>query len=126
MLVLDSSGVSALAARSPRAVAQIRAFLRVGLWPAVVPTVAMVECLVGRADRDAATNRFLRTCNVAPVVSGARARRAAFLRSSVRRGSAVDAVVVATAEPHGTVYTGDADDLIALAAYSDDVRVERA
>ena len=126
MLVLDSGGVTALAARSPWAVAQIRAFLRVGLWPPVVPTVVMVECLAGRADQDAATNRFLKTCDVAPVLPGARARRAAFLRSSAQRGSALDAVVVATAEPHGTVYTGDADDLTALAAYADDIRVERA
>jgi hypothetical protein len=43
-------------------------------------------------------------------------RRAAHLHRLARRGSAVDAVVVATAEPGGPVYGGDVDDLRALAA----------
>ena len=126
MLVLDSGGVSALAERSTRAVAQIRAFIRAGLWPPVVPSVVLVECLVGRADKDTVTIRFLKACDVTPRLPEARARRAALLRSSARRGSAVDAVVVATAEPNGTVYTGDAEDLTALAAHAESVRVEPA
>ncbi|MDR1711115.1 MAG: hypothetical protein LBR58_04570 [Propionibacteriaceae bacterium] len=41
-----------------------------------------------------------------------------------RRGSAVDALVVALAEPDGTVLTSDAQDLEALAAYALSVKVE--
>jgi hypothetical protein len=54
------------------------------------------------------------------------ARRAAALRGLARRGSAVDAVVVATAEPGGTVLSGDVADLEALATHADGVTVERA
>jgi hypothetical protein len=52
------------------------------------------------------------------------ARRAAELRRKAGRGSAVDAVVVATAEPGGTVLTTDAGDLLALAQHADNVAVE--
>ena len=47
------------------------------------------------------------------------------LRNGSVRGSAVDAVVVASAEPGGVVLTGDVEDLGALASHSDAVRVER-
>ena len=124
MLVLDSGAVDALASRSTWSAARIRAFIRAGLWPPTVPAVVLVESLVGRPDRDANANRFLKTCDVAPVLPEPRARRAAELRAAARRGSAVDAIVVATAEPAGTVLTGDSGDLNALAAHSDGVRVE--
>jgi hypothetical protein len=126
VLVLDSGGVSRLAERSTRAVAIITVFKREGLWPPVVPSVVLVECLSGRPDRDARTNQFLKTCDVEVVLSEARARRAAQLRGAARRGSAVDAVVIAAAEPGGTVLGGDTNDLTALAAHSEGVRVERA
>jgi hypothetical protein len=42
-----------------------------------------------------------------------------------RRGSAVDAVVVAHAEPGGTVLSSDLRDLQALAAGAADVAVDR-
>jgi hypothetical protein len=126
VLVLDSGGVSRLAERSTRAAAIITVFKREGLWPPVVPSVVLVECLGGRPDRDARTNQFLKTCDVQVVLSEARARRAAQLRGLARRGSAVDAVVVATAEPGGTVYGGDVEDLGALAAHSVDVLIERS
>ncbi len=42
-----------------------------------------------------------------------------------RRGSAVDALVVALAEPGGTVLTSDPGDLVALAQYAHDVIVEK-
>jgi hypothetical protein len=126
MLVLDSGGVSRLAQRSTAAAALITALGREGLWPPLVPSVVLVQCLAGRPDKDAVTNRFLRTCQVEPILPEALARRAAHLRSRARRGSAVDAVVVASAEPGGTVYSGDVDDLEALAAHADDVSVERA
>jgi hypothetical protein len=126
MLVLDSGGVSRLAERSTRAAAIITALKREGLWPPLVPSIVLVECLTGRPDRDAGTNRFLKTCDVETNLPQGRARRAAHLRTLARRGSAVDAVVVASAEPDGTVYGGDVDDLRALAAHADHVAIERA
>jgi hypothetical protein len=125
-LVLDSGGVSKLAERSTRAAALIMAFKQNGLWPPLVPSVVLVECLFGRPDKDARTNQFLKTCDVEVLLSMASARRAAHLRQVARRGSAVDAVVVIAAEPGGTVYGGDVEDLRALASHADDVAVERA
>ena len=52
------------------------------------------------------------------------ARRAAELRRRARHGSAVDAVVVALAEPGGTVLTGDKADIKAIAAHAHHVTVE--
>ena len=45
---------------------------------------------------------------------------------SAGRGSAVNALVVAVAEPAGAVLTGDLADLRALAAHADDVIVLRS
>lgn len=104
--------------------AEIRGWQRRGLWPPVVPSVVLVECLTGSPARDANANRMLKSCDVVPELSESLARRAASLRTQAGRGSAVDAVVVAVAEPGGTVLTGDFDDLNALAAYADDVHVE--
>src|SRR6266404_4381853 len=72
--------------------------------------------LTGSSARDANTNRFLKTCNIAERLSQRVARRAAFLRTRARRGSAVDAIVVAMAEPGGTVLTSDASDLRSIAS----------
>ena len=96
-----------------------------GLWPPTVPSVVLVECLQGHAGRDANENRFLKTCDVASAVPEALARRAALLRRLAHRGSAVDALVVAFAEPDGTVLTSDPDDLEALAAHANGVSIER-
>jgi predicted nucleic acid-binding protein len=126
VLVLDSGGVSRLAERSSRAAAIITVFKREGLWPPVVPSLVLVECLSGRQDRDARTNQFLKTCDIDVVLSEERARRAAQLRSLARRGSAVDAVVVATAEPGGTVLTADLGDASALAERANGVLIERS
>lgn len=104
----------------------IAVFRRDGVWPPVIPSVVLVECLTGRQGSDALTNRFLKICDVLEDLPQARARRAAALRTLAGRGSAVDAIVVATAEPRGTVLTGDTDDLGALAAFADDVAVVRA
>jgi predicted nucleic acid-binding protein len=90
----------------------------------VVPTVVLTECLTGSSAKDASTNRLLKICDIQPVVSEQVARRAAHLRTQARRGSAVDALVVAVAEPGRTVLTGDAADLRALAGYARDVSVE--
>ncbi len=84
----------------------------------------LAESLTGSAHRDANTNRFLETCDLRSSVSERIARRAAELRTTARKGSAVDALVVAIAEPGGTVLTSDGDDLQALAANADAVTVE--
>ena len=124
MLVLDSGAVTRLAERSARAAALITALRAEGLWPPVVPSVAVIECLTGEGSRDAAHNRFLRTCHVADSVLVPLARRAAWLRARARTGSVVDALVTAVAEPGGTVLTGDLTDLRALAQHASDVIIE--
>jgi predicted nucleic acid-binding protein len=125
MLVLDSGGLSRLSQRNRRAVALIEALQAENLWPPVVPTVVLVESTTGAARTDTNINRVLKSCEVEPVVAEATARRAGRLRAQARRGSAVDALLVALAEPGGTVLTGDSDDLEALATYSDGVVIER-
>lgn len=124
MLVLDSGAVMRLAERSARAAAVIAALRAEGLWPPMVPTVVLIECLTGEGSRDAMPNRFLRTCDVAESVPVPLARRAAWLRARARTGSAVDALVTAVAEPGGTVLTGDLADLRALARHASDVTIE--
>jgi hypothetical protein len=62
-------------------------------------------------------------CDITSTVSETLARRAALLRRLARRGSAVDALVVACAEPGGTVITTDPGDLEALAAHAQDVDI---
>jgi hypothetical protein len=123
VLVLDSGGVSLLAEQTPRALATIVALRSAHEWPPTIPTVVLVECLRG-APSDANTNRLIKTCAVQPSVPVRLARRAAELRRRAGRGSAVDALVVATAEPGGTVLTTDALDLLALAEHADNVAVE--
>jgi hypothetical protein len=124
MLVLDSGGVSFLATRSRESVAVLAVLRRDGLWPALVPSVVLVECLTGHPGRDAATNRFLKICDIAEFAPHTLARRAAALRTHARRGSAVDALVVASAEPGGVVLTCDAGDLRALAEHATGVAIE--
>jgi hypothetical protein len=124
MLVLDSGAVTRLAERSAGAAALIAALRAEGLWPPVVPSMVLVECLTGEGSRDAAQHRFLRTCDVSDTVPVALARRAAWLRGRAHTGSAVDALVAAAAEPGGTVLTGDLGDLRALAAHASGVTIE--
>ncbi len=122
-LVLDSGAVSFLAGRNQRAAALLGALQREGLWPLVVPSPVLVECLQGDGARDAVANRLLKSCDVVTEIDEHLATRAAWLRSRAQRGSAVDALVVAAAEPGGSVLTGDAVDLSALAAHARDVLV---
>ena len=124
MLVLDSGAVSRLARRSRQNAATIGVLRRDGLWPPVVPSVVVVESITGRPGADANTNRLLKTCDIDTNVDETTARRAAQLRFLSRRGSAVDAIVVAVAEPDGRVLTGDPEDLEALARHADQVLVE--
>lgn len=125
MLILDSGGVTFLAKRNQDAVAAIRALVRDGQWPPQVPSVVLVESTTGRQSDDARVNRLLKTCDVVEHLPMALARRAGELRHLARRGSAVDAVVVASAEPGGVVLSGDVEDLGALASFADAVRIER-
>jgi len=124
VLILDSGGFSRLSARTKTAAALIRALNDEQLWPPVVPSMVLVESLHGDPRRDANAHRFLKTCLLDTQVTERTARRAAELRRRARTGSAVDALVVAIAEPGGTVLTGDTADIQALAAYADDVSVE--
>ncbi len=103
----------------------IAAFVRDGIWPPLVPSVVLVECLSGRERNDVLANRFLKTCEIIEEIPQQLARRAAVLRASAGRGSAVDAVV-AVAEPGGAVLSSDLPDLRSLAAHADDVIVLRA
>lgn len=123
VLVLDSGGLSYLATRSSQAVALIRSLRREELWPPVIPTMVLVESLQARPGRDAALNQFIGTCLVDDSVPVTLARRAAELRRAARKGSAVDALVMALAEPNGAVLTGDVGDLRALAAQTKQVAV---
>jgi hypothetical protein len=124
MLVLDSGGFGRLSERSRKSLALIQEFRKAGLWPPVVPSMVLVESLQGHPGRDANANRFLKTVLKDEAVGIETARRAAELRRRAKRGSAVDALVVVLAEPHGTVLTGDKADISALAAVSRGVGVE--
>ncbi|HUB69836.1 MAG TPA: PIN domain-containing protein [Acidimicrobiales bacterium] len=126
VLVLDSGAVTRLARRDQDTAGIIAAFVRDGIWPPLVPSVVLVECLSGRQRNDVLTNRFLKTCEIFEEVPEQLARRAAVLRALAGRGSAVDALVVAVAEPGGAVLSGDLADLRALAAHADDVVVLRS
>lgn len=125
MVVLDSGGLSRLAERSTWARALLESLRREGLWPPIVPSAVLVESLTGDGRRDARANQLLKGCDVRESLSEPLARRAAFLRAKARRGSAVDAIVVALAEPGGTVLTSDVGDLEALAIHAADVRIAR-
>jgi hypothetical protein len=124
MLVLDSSGVSRLSERSRVAAALIAALQTEGLWPPVVPSPVLIEALQGDPGKDALANRLLSTCDVVEDVPEQLARRAALLRTRARRGSAIDALVVAVAEPGGSVLTSDPGDLYALADHAHEVMIE--
>lgn len=89
-----------------------------------MPTTVVAEVVTGRGPRDARVNRLLQGCELVPLTE-LLARRAAGLRHRARRGSVVDASVVATAEVRGggVVLTGHVDDLRALTARSPIVTV---
>jgi hypothetical protein len=125
LLVLDSGGLSRLARPGQRSDALIGSLRVAGLWPPLVPSAVIVESLTGRPGRDVNTNRLLGLCAVVTSLPLPTARRAAALRHASRRGSAVDAIVVALAEPGGTVLTGDLEDIEALAGHAVRVGVER-
>lgn len=122
-LVVDSGGISFLVEQSKRAASLVRDFQLRGMWPPIVPLPVLVECLPGHAGRDARVNLLLKSCDVVEVIDLGLARRAGWLRTRAQKGSAVDALVVAAAEPGGSVLTSDAGDLRALAGFARDVRI---
>ncbi len=115
-----------LAERSRRSVAWVSTLREEGLWPPHIPSVVLIESLHGHVGRDALANRLLKLCVVLDDVPELLARRAAQLRRLARKGSAVDALVIALAEPGGTALTSDPHDLGALAAHARAVDVLRA
>ena len=125
-LVLGGGGVTFLAERSTRALAQTRALVRLGLWPPLVPQAVLVDCLSGDVEGDRPVERFLETCALIGEFSPAVLRRAAWLRTAAGRGTAVEALVVALAEPGGAVLHHGRSNLEALALFADEVFVERA
>ncbi len=88
--------------------------------------MVLAESITGRQRSDANINRLLKTCDIIEELPERLARRAGALRALARQGSAVDAIVVALAEPGGAVLTSDLKDLRALASHADDVQVHRA
>ena len=127
-VVLDSGAVTRLASRDRRTAARIGSLKQRGIWPPVVPSVVLAECLTGRQSTDAVTNRFLKSCKIEEQLPEQIARNAGRLRDRTERASkisAVDAIVVAVAEPDGMVLSTDPEDLEALAAHARGVAVER-
>jgi predicted nucleic acid-binding protein len=83
-----------------------------------------VEALSGHGSRDALTHRLLDSCEVIEKVDMRTARQAAALRNAAKRGSAIDAIVVAMASRrNAAVLTSDVKDIAALAEYAADVEI---
>ena len=125
-LVLDSGAVERLAQDKPESTAILEGLPDGVTWPAVVPSVALAECLSGRAHTDVLIDRLVNTCKVVEEVSTSISRRAGELRYRAGRGSAVDAIIVALAEPNGIVLTTDLKDMTALAGGAHGVIVHPA
>lgn len=123
VVVLDSGAVTSLARRDRRRATSARHSGDGSAQSPVVPAVVLVECLPGRPRTDAVVNRFLKKCKVIDAPDEKLARRAGSLRARAGQGSAVDAAVVAMAEPGGAVLTHDIEDLRALAAHARNVTV---
>ena len=122
-LFLDSGAVTSLARRVHGSAVTMHEPSGIVPLIAIVPSVVLVECLSGRQHTDVLVNRFLKKCKVVDSPDERLARRAGALRAQAGRGSAVDAVVIAMAEPGGAVLTHDVGDLRALAAQAQDVSV---
>ncbi len=125
-LILDSGGLSYLARKRTGSLSIISAFKTKGLWPPVVPTVVLAESLSRRPQTDAVINRLLKICDINEQITKPVAVRAGQLRALAQKGSAVDAIVVALAEPGGAVLTSDLADMQALAVYADNVHIYRS
>ncbi len=115
-LFLDSGAVDRLARDNFLASAHIKRLRDEGYWPPRLHTVVLAECVSGRQRDDAPVNRFIKTCNVVEELPKRFARRAGELRTKTKKGSVVDALLVAMAEHGGTVLTDDSGDIRALAS----------
>ena len=115
-LFVDSGAVDRLARGSLQSDANIERLRDEGYWPPRLHTVVLAECVSGRRRDDAPVNRFIKTCNVVEDLPKRFARRAGELRTKTRKGSVVDALLVAMAEHGGTVLTDDSEDIQALAS----------
>lgn len=126
MVILDSGAVTAIASR-PRLLGESERWQRAG-ETIVVPSVVLIECRTGDPRRDAHVDRLLKRIRVDERLPNELARMASVLRTAARRGSAVDALVVAYAvrsEVRGArVITGDLIDLKALAEHAKNVVIE--
>ncbi len=115
--------MSRLARRRQDSAALIAVLKRDGLWPPIVPSVVVAESISGRQRTDVNANRLLKTCIVTEDLPEQLARRAGALRALAHQGSAVDAIVVAMAEPYGVILSSDPKDLRALASHTRGVKV---
>lgn len=126
MIVLDSGAVTAFA-RALRLVREYKQRLRAGELM-VVPSAVLIECRTGDARRDTHVDRLLKRIWVDEQLPEGLARTASTLRTAARRGSAVDALVVAyavrTEVSKALVITGDLIDLKALAEQAKNVVIE--
>ncbi|MDE0605772.1 MAG: hypothetical protein OXH78_01285 [Acidimicrobiaceae bacterium] len=122
-LLIDSGAVDRLAGEDKQSAADIRRLKKEGYWPPVIPAAVLAECVSGDQHKDFRANRFIQTCHVLEKLSERDARRAGELRTKAQRGSVVDAILVAIAEPGGVVLTDDLNDLEALATNAQDVTV---
>ena len=115
-LFLDSGAVDRLARGSLQSDANIKHLRDEGYWPPRLHTVVLAECVSGRQRDDAPVNRFIKTCDLVEELPTRFARRAGELRTKTKKGSVVDALLVAMAEHGGTVLTDDSEDIQALAS----------
>ena len=125
MVVLDTGALGTLA--DPRRRHRLRALaeqVAAGRVDLIVPAIVLTETLTGRP-HDAPANRLLKTVAIVDIDEQL-ARAGASLRYRARTGSAVDAVVAATAIGYerAVVLTSDPNDLSALLADRPTVVVE--
>jgi predicted nucleic acid-binding protein len=122
-VVLDAEGLSAAAAGSPRARAELDLAERLGA-KVFVSTVTLTETLRG-GRRDASVHRLLKGVVQQPVTSEL-GRAAGELLGRTRRDDTVDAIVAVTASEVGRkarILTSDPGDLRALTADMDGVTI---
>ena len=121
MIILDSGAVTFFA-RIPQTLAEYERRLRDETI--VVPSAVLVECRTGDVRRDTAVDRLIKRLSIDERLPKGLTRKASALRTAARRGSVVDALVIAYADPGGRVITGDLKDLKALAQYAENVVIE--
>ena len=120
-LVLDSGAITALGRRDRQTAARIAVLRQRGLWPPLVSTAVLVESLTGNRVRDTLANRTV-GLSLVQAVDEPLACRAAQLRGRARAGSAVEAIVVATAELlEALVMTTNPVDLARLSRHANGV-----